>query len=168
MRDKFNHEEPSIFIQYIDVNNLYGWAMSQKLLTGEFRWVDVESDDIERLAKCKNKGYLLEVDVKYPKGLHNLHNGLPFMCEKMEINGAEKLIPNLNNKKNYVIHIEALNQVIKHELIVEKVHRVTEFNYSAWLKPYIDMNTELRAKAMNDFKKNFFKLMNDAVFGNTK
>ena len=164
MGNKFNHEEPSIFIQYIDVNNLYGWAMSQKLSTGGFRWVHVGPDDINELAKHKDKGYLLEVDVKYPKELHDLHNDLPFMCEKMEINGVEKLVPNLNDKQNYVIHIEALNQVIKHRLIIEKVHQAIEFNHSAWLKPYIDMNTELRAKAMNDFKKNFFKLMNNAVF----
>ena len=95
MGDKFNHEEPSIFLQYLDANNLYSWAMSQKLPTGGFRWVDVEPDDINELAKHKNKGYLLEVDVKYPKELHNLHNDLPCMCEKMEINGVEKLIPNL-------------------------------------------------------------------------
>ena len=96
--------------------------------------------------------------------LHDLHNDLPVMCEKMEINGVEKLVSNLRDKTNYVIHIEALNQVIEHRLIAEKVHRAIEFNHSAWLKPYIDMNTELRAQAKNDFEKDFFKLMNNAVF----
>ena len=141
------------------MNNLYGWAMSQLLPTGGFKWVD----DISKLSKCK--GYLLEVDGKYPKELHDLHNDLPFMCEKMEINHVEKLIPNLYDKKNYIIHIEALNQALRHGLILEKIHHMIEFNQSAWLKPYIDMNTELRAKAENNFKKDFFKLMNNAMFG---
>ena len=94
--DKFNLEEPSSFLQYLDANNLYGWAMSQLLPTGRFRWVDVS--DISKLSK--SKGCLLEVDVKYSKELHDLHNDLPFMCKKMEINGVEKLIPNLRDKKN--------------------------------------------------------------------
>ena len=99
--DDFKHEASSSFLQYLDVNNLYGWAMSQLLPTGGFRWVDVNPNDIKELVKCKDKGYLLEVDVRYPNQLHDLHNGLPFMCEKMEINGVEKLVPKLSNKKNY-------------------------------------------------------------------
>ena len=122
MGDKFNCKEPSIFLQYVDANNLYGWAMSQKLPTRGFRWVDVGPNNINELAKCKNKGYLLEVDVRYPKELHDLHNDLPFMSEEMEINGIEKLVLNLNDRKNYVIHIEALNQVTGHRSIIEKVH----------------------------------------------
>ena len=133
--------------------------------TGGFRWVDVNPNDITELVKRKNKGYLLEVNVKYPKELHNLHNDLPFMCEKMEINGVKKLVPNLYDKNSYVIHIEALNQALKHGLILEKIHQAIEFNQSVWLKSCIDMNTELRAKASNDLEKDFFKLMNNAVFG---
>ena len=93
MGDKFNHEEPSRFLQYLDANNLYGWTMSQLLPTGGFRWVD----DVSKLSK--RKGYLLEVNVKYPKELHNLYNDLPFMCKKIEINRVEKLFPNLNDKR---------------------------------------------------------------------
>ena len=89
------------------------------------------------------------------------------MCEKMKINGVEKLVPNLNNKKKYVIHIRTLDQALKNGLILEKVHRVIEFDQSEWLKPYIDINTDLRMKAKNDFEKDFFKLMNNAVFGKT-
>ena len=85
----------------------------------------------------------------------------------MKINGVEKLVPNLNDKKNYVVHIKVLNQAFKHRLILEKVHPVIEFNQSAWLKPYIDFNTQLRTQANNDFGKDFFKLMNNSVFGNT-
>ena len=101
--------------------------MFQKLpKTGGFKWVnDVKkftSDEIGRLVKSDNKGYLLEVDVKYPKELHNLHNDLLFMCEKMKINKIEKLVPNLYDKKNYVIHIRALDQALKHRLVLKKVH----------------------------------------------
>ena len=120
-----------------------------------------------RLAKCGSKGYLLEVDVKYPKELHDLHNDLPFMCEKIKINKVEKLVPNLYDKKKYITHIRALDQALKHGLILEKVHRVIEFEQSAWLKPYINFNTELRKKAKNNFEKDSFKLANNAVFGKT-
>ena len=89
------------------------------------------------------------------------------MCEKLKINKVEKLVPNLYDKKKYVIHIRALDQALKRRLFLEKVHRVIEFNQSAWLKPYIDFNTELRKKAKNNFEKDFFKLMHNAVFGKT-
>ena len=165
--EKFNPELNSSFLQYLDANNLYGWVISQLLPTGGFKWVcdmsKFTSGKISRLVKCDSKGYLLEVDVKYPEGLHDLHNDLSFMCGKMKINKVEKLVPNLYHKKNYVIHIKALDQALKHE----KVHHVTEFHQSAWLKPYIDFNTQLRTQAKNDFKKDFFKLMNNSVFGKT-
>ena len=121
MGEKFIPEENTSFLQYLDASNLYGWATIQELPTGGFMWVNgITPDDISRLAKLENKGYLLEVDVKYHKELHDSHNELPFMCEKMEINGVEKLVPNLYDKKNYVIHIRALDQVLKHGLILEK------------------------------------------------
>ena len=136
------------------------------LPTGGFKWVDnVSPKEIGRLAKHGSKGYLLEVDVKYPKELYDMHNDLPFICEKMKINKVEKLVPNLYDKKKYVIRIRALDQALKHGLILEKVHHVIEFNQSAWLKPYIDFNTKLRTQAKNEFEKDFFKLMNNAVFG---
>ena len=161
MGDKFNPKGNISFLQYLDANNLYGWAMIQLLPTGGFKWVyGITPDDISRLVNCDSKGYLLEVDVKYPKDLHDLYNELPFMCEKMKINGVEKLVPNLYDKKKYIIRIKALDQALKHGLIFEKVHQVIEFDQSAWLKPFIDFNTELRKKAKNEFKKDFFKLMN--------
>ena len=89
------------------------------------------------------------------------------MCEKMKISGVEKLVPNLNDKKNDVVHIKALSQALKHGLILKKVHRVIEFNQSAWLKPYIDFNTQLRTQPENDFEKDFFKLIQNSVFGKT-
>ena len=85
----------------------------------------------------------------------------------MKIEKVEKLVANLHDKTEYVIHIRNLKQALNHGLVLKKVHRVIKFNQKAWLKPYIDMNTKLRQKAKNNFEKDFFKLMNDAVFGKT-
>ena len=167
MGDKFNPNEDTTYLQYLDANNLYGWAMSQPLPTGGFKWVDINPNEISELATRTDKGYLLEVDVSYPKELHNSDNDFEFMCERMEINGVEKLVPNLRDKKNYVIHIQALNQVLQHGLRLDRIHRAIEFDQSPWLKTYIDFNTQLRTAATNDFEKDFFKLMNNSVFGKT-
>ena len=161
MGDKFDPDECTSYLQYLDANNLYGWAMSQSLPTGGFRWASIKPNEVRELAARADKGYLLEVDVSYPDS----HNDLPFMCERMRIGGVEKLVPNLHNKKNYVIHIRALDQALLHGLILERIHRAIEFSQFAWMKPYIDFNTQLRTKAKNDFKKDFFKLMNNSVFG---
>ena len=77
--------------------------------------------NISKLAKETEKGCLLKVDVSYPNDLHNLHDNLPFMCERKKINGVQKLVPNLYAKK-YVIYIAALNEAIKHGLVLDKVH----------------------------------------------
>ena len=167
MGDRFDPKSESSYLQYLDANNLYGWAMSQHLPAGGFKWTDVNPNEISELATRTDKGYVLEVDVSYPKELHNQHNDLPFMCERMEINGVEKLVPNLRDKKNYVIHIQALNQALQHGLRLDRIHRAIEFNQSPWLKTYIDFNTQLRTASTNDFEKNFFKLMNNSVFGKT-
>ena len=89
------------------------------------------------------------------------------MCERMEVNGVEMLVPNLRDKKNYVIHIRVLDQALRHRLVLEKIHRAIGFNQSDWMKPYIDFNTKLRTLSTNDFEKDFFKLMNNSVFGKT-
>ena len=122
MGDLYDPNKESSYLQYPDANNLYGWVMSQPLPTSKFEWVDIGPSQIHTLATSKIKGYLLEVDVKYPADLHNSHNDLPFMCERMEINGVEKLVSNLRNKKHYVIHIQALDQALRHGLVLEKIH----------------------------------------------
>ena len=165
MGHKFNPNKKVNYLQYLDANNLYGWVMSQPLPTGGFKWTKVKSEEISKLAKLKNKGYLLEVDVKYPKELHDSHNDLPFMCERLKIDGVEKLVPNLFDKKKYVIHIRALDRALRHGLVLEKLHRAIEFYQSDWMKGYIDFNTQLRTQAKNDFEKDFYKLMNNSVFG---
>ena len=165
MGDLYGPNKEFKYLQYLDANSLCGWVMSQLLPTSKFKWVDIKPSQIHTLATSKIKGYLLEVDVCYPTELHDSHNDLPFMCERMEINGVEKLVPNLRDKKNYVIHIRALDQALRHGLVLEHIHRAIGFNQCDWMKPYIDFNTQLRTKATNDFEKDFFKLKNNLVFG---
>ena len=114
-----------------------------------------------------DKGYILEADVEYPKDLQGLHSDLPFLPERMKINKCSKLVCNLYDKKNYTVHIRALKQASDHGLILKKVHQIIQFNQEAWLNEHISMNTELRKQAKNDFEKEFFKLMNNSVFGKT-
>ena len=158
----YNNNEQSSYIQYLDANNLYGWAMSKKLPVNGFRWLDsdkineINEEFIKNYNENDNKGYIFEVDVRYPKRLHDLHSDLPFLPERIEINKCKKLIYNLSNKKKYVIHVNSLKQALNHGLKLKKIHRVIEFNQKEWLKPYIDMNTELRKAAKNDFEKDLF------------
>ncbi|XP_057310093.1 uncharacterized protein LOC130648089 [Hydractinia symbiolongicarpus] len=145
--------------------------MCQDLPTDGFKWIsNVDEFSEKRIAKLveKNKyGYLLEVDIDYPERLHDKHNGLPFSPERMTINKVEKLVPNLKNKRGYVVHIRALNEAIKHWLELKKVHRVIQFNQEPWLKGYINHNMRLRTAAKNDFEKYFYKLMNLSVLNKT-
>ena len=169
----YNKNEESSYIQYLDANNLYGWAMSKKLPVNGFRWLDsdekneINEEFIKNYNGNDNKGYIFEVDVRYSKRLHDLHSDLPFLPERMKINKCKKLVCNLFNKKKYVAHINSLKQALNHGLKFKKIHRIIEFNQKEWLKPYIDMNTELRKEAKNDFENDLFKLMNNSVFGKT-
>ena len=122
MGDQYDPSQESSYLQYLDTNNLCVWAMSQLLPTGRCRWADVKPNEICKLVKHEEKGCLLEIDVSYLRDLHNSHNDLRFMCERLKIGGIEKLVPNLCNKKNYVIHIQALNQALSHGLILEHIH----------------------------------------------
>ena len=161
MKD-FNPEKPSTFIPYLDANNLYGWAMCEPLPVGGFEWVDEKEFNDWRNFPC-----ILEVDLDYPKELHDLHNDLPLAPERIIVNNVEKLIPTLNKKEKYVIHHRNLKQYLQMGLKLKKIHRIIKFKEEAWLKPYIELNTKLRANGKNDFEKDFFKLMNNSVFGKT-
>ena len=164
--------------------------MSQYLPTGGFRWMTQKQIDKIDLAKYKDeskKGLILEVDLEYPEELHDLHNDYPLAAEKVRVTEdmlsdyckriadkysistglVSKLIPTLSKKENYVLHYRNLQLYIDLGLKVTKVHRVLEFNQSPWLKQYIDFNTEKRKNAKNAFEKDFFKLMNNSVFGKT-
>ena len=129
--------------------------------------LEFNEDFIKNYDEDSDKGYILEVDVKYPKNLHDLHSDLPFLPERMKIDKCGKLVCNLHDKNNYVVHIRSLKQALDHGIILKKVYRVIQFNQEAWLKEYIDMDTELRIQAKNDFEKGFFKLMSNSVFGKT-
>ena len=167
----YNKDTKESFLQYLDHNNLYGWAMSQKLPESGFKWKKNMSKFTEEFIKNydedSDKGYILEVDDKYPKNLHGLHEDLPFLPERMKIGKCRKLACNLHDNRNYVVHIRSLKQAFNHGLILKKVHRVIQFYQEAWPKPYIDINTEYRKNAKNDFEKDSFKLINNAVFGKT-
>ena len=172
MKNYSNNDESS-YIQYLDANNRYSWAMSKKLPVNGFKWLDsdkinkINEDFIKNYNENDNKGYILEVDVKYPKRLHKLHSDLPFLSERIKIDRCIKLVCNLSNKKKYITHINSLKQALNHGLKFKKIHRVIEFNQKEWLKPYTDMNTELRKAAKNYFEKDLFKLMNNSVLGRT-
>ena len=187
---KYDEKAPSKYLMYLDANNLYGWAMSQYLPTGGFRWMTQKQIDMTDLAKYNEdskKGLILEVDLEYPKELHDLHNDYPLGPEKVKVTKdmlleyskriadkfnistglVHKLIPTLNNKEKYVLHHRNLQLYTDLGLKVTQVHRVLEFNQFPWLKQYIDFNTEKRKDAKNAFEKDFFKLMNNSVFGKT-
>ncbi|XP_065676786.1 uncharacterized protein LOC136092455 [Hydra vulgaris] len=157
--DNYDETKPSKFIQYLDANNLYGWAMSKPLPTHGFKWMD--EDELEN---WKSVPCILEVDLDYPDHLHDEHNDYPLAPDRVKVGKIEKLIPNLNNKKNYVIHYTNLKLYERLGLKITKIHRGIKFEESAWLSEYIELNTNLRTKATNEFEKDFFKLMNNSVF----
>ena len=133
------------------------------------RWKLFEFDErfMKNYDENNDKGYILEGDVEYPKNLFNLHYDLTFLPEIKKIEKCKKLVCNIHNKENYVVHIRALKQALNHGLIL-KVHEVIQFNQKAQLKPYIDMSTKLKTEAINDLEKDFFKLIDNAVFGKNR
>ena len=110
-------------------------------------------------------GYFIEVDIEYRHQLWSSHKDLPFLPERKIFEKVEKLVCSIEDKEKYVMHKRALKQALNHGLILKDVHRVIKFNQEAWLKPYIDMNTNLRTEAKNDFEKDFFKLVNNSFSG---
>ena len=132
-------------------------------------------------------GYEFDVDLEYPKELHDYHNDYPLAAEKIAVQTeelsfhtkrimkiletehkpCEKLVPNLKDKKNYVIHYRTLKLYLELGLKLVRINKVVSFAQSPWLKKYIDFNTDKRAKSTDDFEKDMYKLMNNAVFGKT-
>lgn len=190
--DDYDEEKEKSYIMYLDANNLYGWSMSQALPVGGFNWRDPEKWNAKKIMKLTddNKfGYVFVVDLDYPVELHDKHNDYPVAPEKLAVQSnwlsdysiqlrkdlemsdsiadVEKLIPNLNDKKNYIVHYRNLKLYLSLGLKLTKIHKVIRFDQKPFLKEYIDFNTNQRAKSKNDFEKDFFKLMNNAVFGKT-
>ena len=162
MPESYDASKPSKYITYLDANNLYGWAMSKPLPTHGFKWIG--SSDLEN---WRNYPCILEVDLEYSERLHDSHSDYPLAPEKIKVNKVDKLIPNLGDKEKYVLHYENLKQYESLGLKIKKIHRSVKFEESGWLKKYITLNTELRTADANEFEKDFFKLTNNSVFGNT-
>ena len=157
----YDPEKESSYIPYLDANNLYGWAMSQKLPTGDFRWVKCPwLINLDSYDENSAKGLILEVDLEYPKELHSLHNDYPLAPEKItvreemlsdycreiqvregiKIGQVEKLIPNLRDKERYIVYYRNLQLYLSLGLKLTKIHRALEFSQSSWLAEYIDFN----------------------------
>ena len=187
---EYDEKAPSKYIMDLDANNLYGWAMSQYLPTGNFKWMsdrEIKQIDLGKYKADGKKGLILEVDLECPQELHDMHNDYPICPERVKVSNdmlsgyckkiaekyiisidlVSKLIPTLRDKKEYVLHYRNLQLYLDLGLKIKKIHRVLKFDQSPWLKQYIDFNTEKRKHAKNSFEKDFFKLMNNSVFGKT-
>ncbi len=188
----YDSEKDSNYLMYFDANNLYGWAMSQSLPYGKLEWVE-EKDYEKALMNIvissqeelneEEEGYYFEVDLRYPSDLHNKHKDLPFACEKetpkkewlsdyhksFNIKGksTEKLLTTFYDKEGYDLHQRRLKQFLGEGLRGAKIHRVLKFKQSPWMEKYIKFNTDMRANTKVKFEGDFYKLMNNAVFGKT-
>lgn len=183
----YDNTMPTNWIMYLDANNLYGWAMSQLLPVGGFQWTNPEVDEVLATSDDAAEGYILEVDMEYPEQLHDSHNDNPLAPEALvvpetwmsnyqrtlvnELGGkfteCMKLVPNLRKKERYIVHYRNLKLYHSLGMHVTRIHRVLKFRQEAWMAPYIQLNTYLRSKAKSEFEKDFFKLMNNSVFGKT-
>ena len=162
MDNEYNDKQATKYITYLDANNVYGWAMCKPLPTHDFKWMKEDE-----LTSWKKQACILEVDLEYPKHLHDRHNDYPLAPERLVLGKVENLVPNLNDKIKYVIHYENHKLYERLGIKMTKIHRGIKFEESPWLKKYIDLITNLRSKANNEFEKDLFKLMNNLVFGKT-
>lgn len=170
MQDNFDEKKPSTYLMYLDVNNLYGYAMMKYLPLGDFEWIEqIDINIILSTSDTSCVGYILEVDLEYPQHLHDAHKDYPLCAEsrKPPKSKYNKLLLTLYDKCNYVVHYQMLKLLVNQGLILKKVHKVLKFTQLDWLKPYIQLNTEQRTIATNEFEKNSYKLMSNAVYGKT-
>ena len=163
----YKPDELTKYIQYLDANNLYGWAMSKHLPVSDFKWVS--QTEIEQFLQDPSsiENCTLKVDLDYPDELHDTHNDYPFAPENVEVNGIKKLIPHLGPRIGYVAHHNFIRNCLKNGMKLKKIHSGIKYSESNFLSKYIDSNTKSRACAKSDFEKDFFKLMNNSVFGKT-
>lgn len=170
-------------IVYLDCNNLYGWALSQKLPVGDFRWEDAATYKIWDIEN--ERGAILEVDLEYPQSLHQAHSDFPMILTKKQItedmlspyqqaaligkklSKEPHLIATLESQNNYILSLPLLQTMLTKGLVVKKVHRVISFEQADYMRPYIELNAQLRNSATNKFEKDFYKLMNNSLYGKT-
>ncbi|XP_060554029.1 uncharacterized protein LOC132715073 [Ruditapes philippinarum] len=196
--EEYDTSKPLTYLQYLDANNLYGWAMVQPLPISDFNFMEKEeigNFDVMSIPETGDFGYILEVSLHYPHRLHDLHNCLPLAPEQKVISNEQlspyaqqllrkvyglndadplptrgqegKLLATLEDKNKYILHYRNLQLYLLLGMELKAVHRILKFRQEAWMKPYIDFNTEMRKKATSNFQKNFYKLMNVSVFGKT-
>ena len=191
--ENYDSKKNSSYIISWDMNNLYGCSMSEPLPIRNFRWLsqdEIQSLNLSTLDDNAKEGYIYECDLRYNPQIHDCTSEYPLAPEKLTVThemlspysravhetvhcteesyiGTEKLIPNLKDKLNYVVHYRNLKFYADQGMIIQKIHRVLTFEQEPWLKPYIDFNTSKRKDAKNEFEKQFFKLLNNAVFGKT-
>ena len=158
----YDPEKLSTFITYLDMNNLYGWAMSEYLPYGGFKWLkNVDGFGVMSINEKSPRGYFLEVDLEYPDELHEFHNDYPLAPEKLAVSSdmllkyckeitkckikvgdVKKLIPNFSKKTKYVLHYRNLQLYLSLGMKLPKIHRVLKFKQSNWMKKYIHFSTE--------------------------
>jgi len=161
MQQGYDPQNDDKYLMYYDINNLYGWSTTQPLPQGNFEWCNVESNFSFDVPDDSSFGYILEVDLEYPEEIHDAHRDLPFCSEHKcaPESNQKKLMTTLDDKERYVIHYRALKQALQHGLRLKKIHRALKFQQSPWLKKYIDLNSEMRKHAKNEFEKMLFKLL---------
>ncbi|KRT85550.1 hypothetical protein AMK59_2282, partial [Oryctes borbonicus] len=160
---------PSTYLMYYDINAMYSWAMSQFLPSEGLEWVEDAGNLNFDVPDDNQEGYILEVDLEYPQHIHDRQRDLPMAPTKQKPPGSqyEKMLATLYTKERYVVHYRNLKQYLSEGIVLTRIHRALRFRQSDWLKTYIDLNTALRQNSKNEFEKNLFKLMNNAVFGKT-
>ena len=146
----YDKNKESSYLKYWDVNNLYGWAVLQKLPANKFEWIKDTSkfnkDFIKNYNEESDEGYFIKVNIQYLKNYMNFSKYFPFLQEKIIIEKFEKPDTNLHDETEYAIQIRNLKQALNHGLILKKPHRLIKLKQNDWLKPYIDVNTKLTKK----------------------
>ena len=182
MGDRYVSSDENKKILFIDANNLYGHSMSQPLPCDEIKFdKSIKLEDILNTSDDNDIGHFVEVHLKYLDNIKGKTMKFPFAPVNKKINPddfndymetikpntctqTKKLICDWSDKKNYLIHYRMLKFHVRHGMIVDKVHNVISFTQSMWLEKYINFITRKRNQAVNDFEKDFYKLLNNAFY----
>ena len=190
MGDAFDPNKSSSYIMYLDANNLYGWAMSESLPYDDFQWLSAEecqAIDWRVQTEDQEYGYFVECDLVYPDELHDAHNDYPLAPERIVVEdhllserqfglreqytishiASAKLVPNFFKKEKQLVHYRNLRFYLEHGMELTAVYKAIRFRQSRWLQPYIQVNTELRAKSKDPVEVKLRKDMNNSIYGKT-